>query len=311
MLNPRHLVHFRTVTLHKNLSRAAEQLGISQPAITKSIKALEAQIDAPLFTRTNHGLELTALGRELAVHAEVIFSELLAAEATTAHFRGGSRRSVRMGAGPTFSDWLMPLAASIFRRRFPTTRLMVTVGLRETLQKRLSVGEIDFFVAGVADRPGNSTTQEILFQDRLAVCCRPEHPLNTGREIKIEELACFDWAFIPSQGDGLAHPELMRVFAKLGLGTPKTALETDSATLVYALVRASNVLCLRPTFRGRKLEAITGLVELPVPQIFPTVHRAVFFRDPRGLSPSDMNMIGILREIATSFAAGRGIDVSD
>lgn len=308
MLNPRHLVHFRTVTLHKNLSRAAEQLGISQPAITKSIKALEAEVDAPLFTRTSHGLELTALGRALAAHAEVVVAELLAAEATTAHFRGGSRRTVRMGAGPTFCDWLMPLAARIFRRRFPTTRLLVTVGLRETLQKRLSAGEIDFYVGRADTESGASMTQEILFEDRLAVCCRPEHPLNTGRQIEVEDLGSFDWAFIHSQGDGLAQPELMRVFARLGLGPPKTALETDSATLVYALVRESNVLCLRPTFRGQQLDAITGLVELPVPDIFPTVPRVIAFRDPRGLSPIDMSMVGILREITANLAAGSDSD---
>jgi len=311
MLNPRHLVHFRTVILHGNLRRAAEQLGISQPAITKSIKALEAQIDAQLFTRTNRGLEPTALGRALSSHAEVIVSELLAAEATTAHYRGGSRRSVRMGAGPTFSDWLMPLAASVFRRRFPTTRLLVTVGLRETLQKRLNAGEIDFYVARAESGSGNSATQEILFEDRLAVCCRPEHPLNSGRQIDVEELGSFDWAFIHSQGDGLAQPELMRVFAGRGLGPPKTALETDSATLVYALVRESNVLCLRPTFRGRKLDSIGGLVELPVPDIFPTVPRAIMFRDPRGLSPIDMAMVSILRDVATNLESGNDSDARD
>lgn len=305
MINPRLLVHFRTVILHGNLRRAAEQLGISQPAITKSIKTLEAHIDAQLFTRSSRGLEPTPLGRALATHAEVIVSELLAAEATTAHFRGGSSRSVRMGVGPTFSDWLMPLAASVFRKRYPNTRLLVTVGLREPLQKKLSAGEIDFYVGRTESGNGNSTTEEVLFEDRLAVCCRPEHPLNTGRQINVEELAGFDWAFIHSQGDGLAQPELMRVFAKRGLGPPRTALETDSATLVYALVRESDVLCLRPTFSECKLESIGGLVELPVPDIFPTVPRAIMFRDPRGLSPVDMSMVGILREISSHLATGK------
>lgn len=185
------------------------------------------------------------------------------------------------------------------------------MGLRETLQKRLSVGEIDFYVGRADADGGTAMTQEILFEDRLAVCCRPEHPLNSGRQIEVEDLGSYDWAFIHSQGDGLAQPELMRVFARLGLGPPKTALETDSATLVYALVRESNVLCLRPTFSGQKLDAITGLVELPVPDIFPTVPRVIAFRDPSGLSPIDKSMIGILREITANLAAGNGIDARD
>ena len=302
MLNPRYLVHFRAVMLHGNLRRAAGQLGVTQPAISKSIRALEERIDAQLFVRSGRGLVPTPLAHALAAHAEVIAAELLAAEATTAHFRGGSRRSVRMGAGPTFSDWLMPAAAGVFRSRFPDARLLVTVGLRETLRKKLGAGEIDFYVGRAEAGSDNPGAQEFLFEDRLAVCCRPDHPLNHGRPIDVEELAGFDWAFIHSQGDGLAQPELMRVFTRRGLDPPRTALETDSATLVYALVRESNVLCLRPAFRDRKPGAVGGLVELPVPDIFPTVPRAIMFRDPHGLSSIDLAMVRILRDVAAGYS---------
>lgn len=308
MLNPRHLVHFQTALRHGNLHRAARDLGISQPALSKSIQALEVQLDGKLFVRSSRGVEPTPLGTALSAHAGVIVSELLAAEAAAAHFRGGSRRSLRMGSGPTFCDWLMPAAIGEFRRRFPTTRLLVSINLRDVLQRRLMAGEIDFYVGRLDETNRVGTSHEVLYKDRLAVCCRSGHPLNHGRPVEVADLAEYEWAFIESQGAALARPQLLRVFMEHGLGPPRTALETESTTLVYALARESDVLCLRPVFAGRRSVSIGGLVELPVPASFPHITRAIIHRDPAGFTGTDLAMLGILHEVATDAGGRNGSD---
>ena len=308
MLNPRQLVHFQTALRHGNLHRAARDLGISQPALSKSIQALEAQLDGKLFVRSSRGVEPTPLGIALSAHAGVIVSELLAAEAAAAHFRGGSRRSLRMGSGPTFCDWLMPAAIGEFRRRFPTTRLLVTISLRDVLQQRLMAGEIDFYVGRLDEVNREGTAHEVLYEDRLAVCCRPDHPLNDGRSVEVADLAEYEWAFIESQGAALARPQLLRVFMDHGLGPPRTALETESTTLVYSLARESDVLCLRPVVAALGAGSVGGLVELPLPPIFPNITRAILYRDPAGLTGTDLAMLGILHEVATGAGAGDGGD---
>lgn len=284
---------------HGNLHRAAEELGITQPALSKSIRTLEDQLDSQVLIRSSRGVEPTPLGKALSTHAGVILSELRAAEATAKHYRGGSRRSLRMGAGPTFCDWLLPAAIGEFRRRYPTTRLRVTVERADTLQQRLQAGEIDFYIGRVDGATREGSRREVLYVDRLAVFCRPGHPLNTGRPVEVEQLADYEWAFIASHDLGLQQPLLLRAFIERGLDPPKTALETESTTLLYALARNSDVLCLRPMVVDRKIGSIGGLVELPVPPIFPDITRAVIYRESGELASTDLAMLGILREIAS------------
>ena len=301
MLNPRQLIHFQTALRHGNLHRAADELGISQPALSKSIQALEAQLDVKLFVRSARGVEPTPFGKAMSAHGEALVAELLAAEGTAAHFRGGFSRSLRMGAGPTFCNWLLPMAMREFRLRYPTTRVWISVSMRDDLARQLRAGDIDFYIGLANDDDRAGLRQDILYSDRLAVCCRPLHPLNHCGPVDVSELADFEWAFIRSQGRDLAHPELLKVFLENGLGPPKSAVETDSAALVYALVSQSDTLCLRPIPLGHRLESIGGLVELPVPPIFPRLARAITFRDPAGLTGADLAMVRILKEVTSGF----------
>lgn len=301
MLNPRQMIHFQAAARHGNLRRAAVELGISQPALSKSIHALEARLGVELLTRSTRGVETTAIGKALSAHGEVVAAELLAAEATLEQMRGGGAQSIRIGAGPTFADWLLPMAINRFRQRHPAIRVSVTVGLREQLLHALKTGSIDFFLGSAFESDTKGLRHEVLYSDRLAVCCRPGHPLSGRRTIELAELVEYDWAFIRLQKGGLAQEELLRALLAHGVKSPRTALESDSATLVFATVSQTDTLCLRPIPLGYRLHSIGGLVELSVPPIFQRQTRGLTYRVPSGLTAADRAMVRALKEITADF----------
>src|SRR5688500_6925781 len=123
MLNLNHLMIFHAVAESGSVSLGAERLLVSQPAVSKQLKQLEAALKTSLFDRHPRGVRLTDAGRSLAEYATRIFTLCQQAEEAVNDVSALRRGHLRLGASTTIGVYLLPQVLVHFRRRFPGVRL--------------------------------------------------------------------------------------------------------------------------------------------------------------------------------------------
>ncbi len=131
------------IAAHKHMTRAAEELGVSQPALSAALRKLEAEIGTELFHRTGHGVEPTEAGRVFIEHAQMT---MRAADQTREAVRslvGLETGSIRVGAGATATGYLLPKAIHAVRDEYPGLRFSIReAGSLQVAQGVIS-GELD------------------------------------------------------------------------------------------------------------------------------------------------------------------------
>jgi DNA-binding transcriptional LysR family regulator len=188
MLDVRDLIRIQAVLTHGGFTRAAMALGMTQPALTRSIAAAERQAGGLLFRRSRQGAEPTALCRLVLAEAPEIVDRMQALNDRLGQWRGGSGEEVTIAAGP----FLMPLclsAAAMLRRSRPRLRLRL-----ETLpwpaalaQLRLGLCDIAVVAAGAQFSQGLFTVEALPVQ-RLAFAVAARHPLTKMRHLTVPQV---------------------------------------------------------------------------------------------------------------------------
>lgn len=192
MLDYRLLV-FRTVAEKLNVTRAARELHISQPAVSQHIRLLEEHFGAALFRRSPHGLALTAEGHALFDHAQRVGEMHRAVEGA---IRSRSRilsGEVRCGASTTIGQYLLPPLLGRFHQLHPGLQLQLSLGNTEEMVGALLAGKIELaFIEGPSRRPDLAT--EKFFEDELFCTAAPSHPLAKAGKASKADLAQSEFA---------------------------------------------------------------------------------------------------------------------
>jgi DNA-binding transcriptional LysR family regulator len=142
-LNLNHLELLHAVAAEGSISRGAERLLISQPAVSKQIASLERALGLALLERLPRGVRLTQAGEIVAGYANRIFAlrdeTLLAIE----DYRGLRRGRLRIGASTSISVYVLPELIVRFRQQFPHIQIQLEVARSSEIEKRLIQGELD------------------------------------------------------------------------------------------------------------------------------------------------------------------------
>src|SRR5690349_11264132 len=194
-MDPRFLRTFVTVARLGSFSRAAEELGYTQSAVSQHIGVLEGDLGAPLLTR--RPVAPTEAGARLLEHAEPILLRLDAARADVARVADGPPRSLRIGTTPLACAHAASLVA-------PTLTVTVRVGSRLEIARAVATGELDVgFVDGVAavNDPLHLPELGLMvadgWEEELAVAVPEDHPL-LGRKVTLEDLVDARWIDAPT-----------------------------------------------------------------------------------------------------------------
>ncbi|WP_421996932.1 LysR family transcriptional regulator [Reyranella sp.] len=186
----RHLRYFVAVAREGHITRAAERLNMQQPPLSQQIKALEAEIGAPLFLRHPRGVSLTDAGRSFLADAEAILASV---EGATVRARRTARGETgRIAVGFTTSAPFHPLVARAIRE-FRATRPDVSFVLEETGSGELVAGlreerlDIAFIRSGLADPQGLSV--HALLREDMAAALPVRHPLARRPRLTLRDLA--------------------------------------------------------------------------------------------------------------------------
>ena len=186
MENPR-LKVFRTVAELLSFHRAAEQLGLTQPAVTLHIKALENELSIRLLDRTGNKVSLTPAGKILYRHATAIAEIVSTAEKEIAEAAGDHAGELHVGASTSIAQYVLPKLLGLFHQKFPRVRLSVVSGNTEEIVDHLLAQKIDIgLIEGPALRRDVKT--EPFLADELVLIVPAKHAWTNGTDVTIEDL---------------------------------------------------------------------------------------------------------------------------
>jgi len=183
----RQLRIFDRVAHHRSVSRAAEALHLTQPAVSMQLKQMEGQIGLKLIERIGKRLELTEAGEELWMRARRVHAEMDELLAAMLARRGMQRGRVRLAVVAT-ANYFVPQAIAAFRRRYPALVVELVVGNRQVVFDRLNDNTIDLVIAGQPP-DGVACVAEPFLDNPLVVIAAPEHAFAARKRVAVSELA--------------------------------------------------------------------------------------------------------------------------
>ena len=243
LIDPAKLRHFIAVLDAGAFALAAQRLGISQPAVSKSIRSIEEHLNLRLFERGRAGARPTEHATFLGVHARVILAEYALADAELRAFGKADIRALGIGASLSLAQSLLPETIARFRRRWPDVPMEVEVGLSAPLFARLLEGELDLVIS--APESGFAIDERIsrtfLLEEQDALVVGAGHPLLGVEQIALTDLLEFPW-IVPRRSARLDR--IHGVFAASGLPPPSYMLRAESSELARGLLIKAPFICL-------------------------------------------------------------------
>src|ERR687893_482969 len=207
MLDPRRLLTFREVARLRSFSRAAEELSLTQPAVSQQILSLEGQLGTRLIDRGPGGLDLTPAGALLLRHADAVSGRLRLATEQLGVLVAEERRRLAIGAFPSAVATIVPEALVRMRAVQPDLELTVSEATQEELAAAVRDGTLHTAVlfqdAAAPRREHDDLERHDLFEEPMVAALSPRHRLARRRRIDLEQLADDTWT-APSR-DGLIH----------------------------------------------------------------------------------------------------------
>ena len=250
------------------MSRGAERLCISQPAVSKQIKDLEAALGVTLFDRLPRGLRLTEAGEVLASHARRLFAAEADAERAIAELKGLVQGRLTVGASLTIGDYLLPQILGAYHKKHPGVELHLEIANTRVIQQKLRENTLDIgLTEGFAEDA--DLTVEVFGEDTLVAVVPPGHPLLRENEVSAARF-CAEPFLVREPGSGtrevveralarrgiivqpamsLGSTEAIKRGAAAGLGVAvisKLALETEFSAGWLCPLTLSDLTITRP-----------------------------------------------------------------
>ena len=285
-MNINHLAIFHAVAEERSMSRGAERLCISQPAVSKQIRDLEAALGVTLFHRLPRGIRLTETGEVLAGHARRLFAVEADAERAIAELKGLVKGRLTVGASLTIGDYLLPQILGAYHRKHPGIALHLEIANTQVIQQKLREGVLDIgLTEGFAEDA--DLEAEVFGEDELVAVVPPGHPLLGENAVSAARF-CAEPFLMREPGSGtrdvveralarqgiqvqpamsLGSTEAIKRGAAAGLGVAiisKLALETEFSAGRLCPLALSDLTLTRPLHLVR----LHGKSEGPAVQAF-------------------------------------------
>lgn len=239
------LSHFLAVAKNGNFTRAAEDVGISQPALSRSIQKLEEAVGQPLFERHPRGVKLTEIGSFFLVRANQIrdlvddtFEELN--EAT-------NRGLIRLAVIPTIAPFLLPTLLRKFGKQYPEIKIQVEEDTTQNILRLCRDGDIDIAIVAL---PITEKYLEVdpLFEDELILVFPRGHSLESKKRIRLSDIQEFPFISLDQQhclSDNIAEFCQRQSFA------PVTIERTNQLATIQELVSLQHGISIIPAMAQR------------------------------------------------------------
>lgn len=234
-LNLRQLTVFYYVAKNLSFTRAAEELFISQPAVTMQIASLEDLYGLPLFNRQKNKLSLTEAGSTLFVYAEKLMEIGYQAERALLNIKANPHGLLRIGTTKTFAKYLLSPYILRFKGAFPDISLKVDEGSSEEMVASVTYGKNDLAIVGRGDYPDHLEAKPFSGRqvDDLHLLIPSSHKFAGRKKINIEELS--EEPLILRERGSSTRSITLAALDAVGI-QPKIYLEAGNIDLIKTLV---------------------------------------------------------------------------
>ncbi len=219
---------FHEVARQKSFSKAAEELFISQPAVTKHIKGLEEKVGIGLVQRGAGGFSLTEAGKILFKSTQKISNHLREVENHLGRLRKEHYGLLRIGTTESYSRCLMPNLLSGFQSLFPSIKIALDVGNSEEIQKSLMTYRNDLALIAITKVLPKFESVPFL-KEELVVIVSPSHPLAKQKKVSLKALGVYP--FIIRAKGSTTRKIIMQAFKEFGIW-PSLLIEAGSSEFI-------------------------------------------------------------------------------
>ena len=232
-LTLRQLKVFESVARHLSYSRAADELHLTQPAVSMQIKQLEDNISLPLFEQLGKRIYLTEAGHELYQYSRSISQQLADMEVTLDELKGLERGKLNISVVTT-ANYFAPHLLAKFCQRYSGVTVSLNVSNRETVLKQLADNLIDLAIMG---QPPDDLDidSESFMENPLVVIAPPDHPLCQEHQIPVKQLE--KEVFLVREPGSGTRSAMERFFAEHKIKINK-GMETDTTEAIKQAVQA-------------------------------------------------------------------------
>lgn len=235
---------------------AAAETGLSQPGLHNAVRELEAVIGVPLLVRNGRSVRGAPAAAKFIRPARLAIAELQAGLDEVEALSVGGAGRILIGAMPLARSALLPATVTRFATAYPKARIRVVDGPYADLLSGLSHGELDMLIGALRDpAPAPDVVQEGLFEDRLYVVCRADHPLVANPSLA--DMARYPWV-MAAPGTPL-YGRWRAMFESCGLAPPPVAVECGSIIAIRGLLLSGDWLTVLSPDQF-KLEERMGLL---------------------------------------------------
>ena len=305
----RHLRLLVALDDYRNIARAAESIGLSQPGASKLLADVERVLGVRLFERTSLGLEPNELSTTFIRRARAIIFELNKAGDELVALKSGHVGVVNVGALGTRGLELVARAAKRMKlkEKYPLVQMWVDVGNTEYLMKRVADGELDFVVGWVTpDIDPSLFSVEIIGNEKFEFICASGHPLLSKERVHLEDLVDVEWVLQSS--DSLVRRASEALFAARGLPIPTPVITATSLLSMIVLLQEMNAVSVATATAVRRFSAPGGFRVLPVVDPIGSEQLGVVSQAQIAMEPTAQLFLEIIKEVAADGVGDQQTD---
>lgn len=296
-MNIRDIDYFAVIAEHGHVGRAAEALGLGQPALSMSLRRLEKSLQAKLVKRTPKGIELTAVGAALLTRVrrlQLARDDVMREAADLSQGRAGH---LRIGVTSGFAEDAVAASQHALLKDTPGATLKVSVMTIGELLAALRNGQFDLIISAIPTGSSEDIVHEHLLDDEFVVFTSLDHRLAKHKRILLADLARERWV-TPSGTSALSWQVLSQAFESHGLPPPPIAVESNSLTVRLHAVASSELLGFDSRLNVKRAAARFHLAMLHVKELTWIRRNGVSYRRDTYLSPVAQRFIQILKATA-------------
>lgn len=295
------LLVFEALMRERSVSRAAQDLGMSQPAVSRALNALRQMLKDELFIRSPTGMLPTAQARDLAAPIREALARLQAIFEPAKFVPRASTRIFRLAVSDHCANLFLPALGERVRQEAPGIRLRVRPRRHMTVISELDMGEIDFALGIAVDVPAR-IKQRILFSEPYICVMRRTHPL-AGRRLRYEDFIAAEHLALTHMGEAT---QALDVQLRKESVQRQVAMTINQALLAPEILRRSDLILTTHFHMVRRLPAFADLHTTPLPIAIEPLPVHLAWHSELAKHPAHEWLRQIISDIGASMATGEG-----
>lgn len=298
VIDTRQIGHLLAVVEHRHFRKAAHVLGLSQPALSKSIQKLEAELGARLLERRRQGVALTAVGKAVVERGREVVARMDQLAKEVGRMVGSESGALAIGVGPAMAETFVSAVIGQFAQRWPAVQVDVRMDNWAQLSEWLDAGALDLYIADTT-RLGRDARLTVIPmpQEPVIWFCRAGHPLAGRRSVEPRQLLEFPLAVS-------RPPHWAQVWLAAAAGEPQDvqqrfhSVQCESYSMTKQMVRASN--CVSAAIESAIAQELAAgvLKVLPVRRMKMHTSAGIVYRNDRALPPAGERFIELVQAAA-------------